>query len=588
MSEKTERTSQSKLAMGCAVAFLTVALLSIGAGVLLSGGCPSTPVKPPDFILKAAQQLDQRLAKAKAQAQESKRYDLDETIRALYGIEKAMDEAKNFEQLTPFIVQSEGAKVAPDVEKLKLKFFDVYKDVLDQRDDIREMDSAYTVFKGAAEDLFSFVGTDVITGVKIDREQARKVWKKRLADTKLRRDLKQRLAKRQDVMLDFMMDYAKVSQKYLKEWEKLCAARDRAYLSMLEGDTDAAILNAQAAAEMAPDEKEAHTLLAMALLERGGETDLPLARSLAESMVEQHKTLASAYLLRGVVNQRAGRTDQAVLDFDQAAAYYPKQEAEANGTLNLYKKRQYLNSSKEGRMILKMYRAMMSGAGFFSPDFQTAKLRLAQMDKPAARKKIFDHFFRRRLQGQWGHVLTDFKFSSDHLKTDLHEIFANENIALKVEDASLVNAMLFSNKLNVTVLNSGDKALHNVTLLLCVRFTDMFKGDYVTFPVGESIAQLPAGGRVKLERTDISAVTKGDLGVEKQFKDIIEYGAVLISDELITWVPPVSANFQGEGPAKPLVDKEKLVNTAKRLLGKVVDQAVEAAANPDSGMRGNE
>ncbi len=39
-------------------------------------------------------------------------------------------------------------------------------------------------------------------------------------------------------------------------------------------------------------------------------------------------------------------------------------------------------------------------------------------------------------------------------------------------------------------------------------------------------------------RQNISDVTKESLGSVKKWKDIIDFGAVLISDEVITWVPP--------------------------------------------------
>lgn len=580
------------MALGCAAAFFALTVVMITIGVVLSFSYSSSAkVKPPEFVTQADTQADsirQALHREQEKAKrEKEKVDLDATIRTLYGIEKAMAEANSFKDLTPYVVESEREGVAPDVKALKLRFFDLYKNFLDTRDSSREMESVYTVTKKAIEDLFSFVGVDVIQGVTFNRQQAERVWKKRLEDQKLRGQIKKRLLAHEGEMIDFLMDYARISEKYLKNWEALCATRDRAYLALNDRNWSAAIKNASEAIALSPNEREAHIILALALLERGEETDRPLAEATIKKLLAKHKTLASAYLLRGVMNFREGARDQAALDFEQAAAYYPKQEADVTNLLNLYKKRAYLNKSKEGRVILNAYRSIMSGAGFFSPDFQMARLLLNENDKTASRRKVFDHFYRRRRQHQWGHVLSDFKFCEDNLKTGLYEIFANDHVALKIEDAPVINAMFFSNTLNVTVYNNSKRDLRNVSLLLCVRFTDMFKGDYVTFTVGESIATLKTGQKVKLERKDITELTKQELGEAKQFEDIVEYGAVLISDEVITWVPPVGAVFSGSpqgGKSKPEnpLNQEYLTTTAKKVIRHLIDKTLEQATAPAS------
>jgi imidazolonepropionase-like amidohydrolase len=63
----------------------------------------------------------------------------------------------------------------------------------------------------------------------------------------------------------------------------------------------------------------------------------------------------------------------------------------------------------------------------------------------------------------------------------------------------------------------------------------MFKNDYTTFPVEKTFAHLKAGETLSIEINDIKEITANELGKERQFGDIINYGAVLISDELILW-----------------------------------------------------
>ncbi|MCK5844193.1 MAG: hypothetical protein KAG97_05750, partial [Victivallales bacterium] len=366
---------------------------------------------------------------------------------------------------------------------------------------------------------------------------------------------------------------------------------DRAYLAVYERDWDEVVTAAGAAVAMAPHETEAHVLLIKALLERGDETDTGSAKAILENYVKEHQgQQAPAYLLRGVMEMNDGDLDAAILDFDQAAAYYPKQQKAMSERLNLYKKRLFLNKSKEGRMILNLYRGIMSGSGYFSPDFQKARIFLKKGDKRKTRKKIFDHFFRRRLQGQWDMVLQDFRFCRTYLKSDFNEIFKGDDLQLELKPT------WFGNTLIVSIKNNGNQPVHNLTLLLCVRFTDMFKGDYISFPIGDSVATLPAGECVEVGRKNISAVTKEKLGAEKKWKDIIEYGAILISDELIAWVAPkqptrikknAPVSGKSEDDAKPS-SSQSLKKMAKDAAKKAIDAVIDKIDEKTEGKKESE
>jgi hypothetical protein len=479
-------------------------------------------------------------------------YDIDQTVMALYSIEKALAEARNFESLTPFILQKQSGLVAPEIANLKYRFFNVYRKMLESKDKVAEMDSVYKVTTGALSDIIGMTGYDLVSGVRVDREQAKKVWQKRLDDSAKYDRIKSRLEKEQDEMIDLLFEYSEISAKYIREWNRLCSARDRAYLAFYERDWEELINCAQSAADMAPHEKEAHTLLALALVERGKETDASSAKSVINDILKENNGQhAPALLLRGVIEMKAKNFDRAVLDFDQSAAYYPKQTEEIADTLNLYRKRSYLNNSKEGRVIINTYRGITTGAGYFSPDFQKARIYVEKDQKDVAKQKIFDHFFRRRLQGQWDKILADFQFCKSYLDTELPS-----PIDLSIEPAWLTNSVI------VTVNNKGKTDIHNVTVLLCVRFTDMFRGDYMSFPVGESVALLPADSSVTVGRQNISDITRENIGSVKKWKDIIEYGAVLISDEVITWLPSApkpmaSENAPAESGQKSIIADDK-------------------------------
>lgn len=586
MSKHVENSKGGKwLLLGCLAPLLGMTLIFIVLAVWRYTG--TGDYETPSYIKSAESSVKHELKSLKKKTAEKSKTipkpDLDQTVTALFSIEKALDEAKNFEELTPFILQKEPALVAPDVAALKYRFFNIYKDLLSANDDMKDSRSIYEMTAGTLSDLAGVVGYDAVSGIVVDREQAKKVWEKRLAESKASEELKRKMRASQDKMLDFLFDYSKINAEYIKEWNKLCAARDRAYLATYEKDWGEVVTAATAAVAMAPHETEAHVLLVKALLERGDETDVGSAKAITEKYIKEHQgQQAPGYLLRGVIEMNEGDLDAAILDFDQAAAYYPKQQTEMSNRLNLYKKRMFLNKSKEGRMIVNLYRGVMSGSGYFSPDFQKARVFLKKGDKKKTRKKIFDHFFRRRLQGQWDMVLQDFRFCRTYLAADFNDIFKGDDLELELEPA------WFRNTLIVSIKNTGDRPVHNLTLLLCVRFTDMFKGDYISFPIGDSVATLPAGEQVEVGRKNISDVTKEKLGVEKKWKDIIEYGAIIISDELIAWVAPKtpskivdgapnsnkkSARNSRESSSKALKNQAK--KTAKRIIDAVIDKLGE-------------
>ena len=528
----TGSSSHKIILYGCLLP-LVIAILIIG--VIFIYITSPTNVKPPIYITKVDKKIQLKIKDLNVGLKKNKDYDLDQTVTALFSIEKALKESKDFETLTEYIMQKNSDRIALDVVKLKYNFFNVYKKLLEDQDDLDELKSIYNIVTGAFTDVSGMVGFDLAKGISFDKAQAKQVWAKRLEDSKTESKIKERLRSEKDQILELLFEYAKLHEKYLKEWNKLCAMRDRAYLALYEGDWNEVIDSTSAAIALAPYEKEAHILLAMGLIERKKEIDMPKALEIVNQYLKNHPgSQAPGYLLRGVIYYNEKKYDNAALDFDQAAAYYPKQQEEINEKLNLYKKRQFLNKSKEGRMIVNMYRGIMSGSGYFSPDFQKARIHVNQKMKEKAKKKIFDHFFRRRLQGEWDQVLMDFYFCKKYIKSDFDEIFNGENLSIEIEPAWLTNSLI------VSIKNHSNKNIHNLTLLLCVRFTDMFIGDYVTFPVGKSIAVIRPGETVQVGRQNINDLTKKKIGTIKEWNDIIEYGAILISDELIAWVTPTT------------------------------------------------
>ena len=112
----------------------------------------------------------------------------------------------------------------------------------------------------------------------------------------------------------------------------------------------------------------------------------------------------------GVVEGQRGDFGAAQLHLQQSATYYPKQADQLSDMLDPYKQRGFLRKSREGGLIIELYKSTMLGGGTFSPDLQLAKLLFEQGDFEAGRKKVMDHFARRRAQQQWDFIISDLRY----------------------------------------------------------------------------------------------------------------------------------------------------------------------------------
>ena len=311
--------------------------------------------------------------------------------------------------------------------------------------------------------------------------------------------------------------------------DQLSLLRDRAWLAVASGDWEAARASAEIAIDKAPMEREAHLILAMALIEGGDAEDQERAAVLLEEYIQEHPDhSAPAFLLRGVLAERQGDAKNARLLMQQSAAYYPRQAENLDDMLDPYRMRSYLRRSREGAVILEQYRSMMLGAGYFSPDLELARTLFSEGRDDEARAKVLDHFARRRAQQQWDFVLSDLQFCHDLLGPDYWKIFPEDHW-LDLE----VSATMFGSGLNVAVNNRSDKDLHNATLVLVLHFTDMVPGDYVAIAAGKTVPSVKAGETTTFDDVEIAEEVGG---IEKTAADIVHHRAILVTNEAVVWV----------------------------------------------------
>lgn len=516
------------------------------------------------------------------------RYDIDETIRVIHGLDRALQDQENLDEWLRVVARQDYRHVAPEVVEARARVLDVLQPLYARQTELEDQQAMWEITSEmllATLSVVSVSGEASLTNpsgsLSVDREQAQKLWAQLKEEQADRRQLQRDIADLDQQLFDALVDYADVYYRYVEEWDRLAGLRDRAYLAAASGDWVAAEQSARLAIARAPREREAHLLAAMAIVEQGQRERFGEARALLVETMEQHPDqTAPALLLLGVIAAREGDAATANLNLQQAAAYYPKQADALLDMLDPYRMRVFLEKSREGGYITELYRSTMLGAGYFSPDLQLARMHFGAGAFEEGSAKVLDHFARRRAQAQWDFVISDIEFCQELLGDDFHKIFPEDHW-LDLE----VSRPMLGGGLKLGVANRSDRALHNATLVLALHLTDQFPGQYTAVPAPGTVPAVVAHDSTSFGTLDPQLPEVA--GKPKTIDDVVEHRAILISDEAVVWVDTDafklseaeefrkarSAAEAGLRPAPPEAATAGLAGTVDRVLGSLGGRA---------------
>lgn len=479
-------------------------------------------------------------------APEAKSYDLDRTIRFIHQIDRAVEGGADLQSWLRASAREDVRGVPAEVLERRNALLAVVQQLHARTREAEEAEQLWAFTGEYLLSALSLVKFDVDVSVEaavtggagkagVDREQAAKLLEQLLARRAEQTALRREVAAMEGELLTALVDWAGVYAKYVSEWDRLCLQRDRAYLAAETGDWARAAESARAAIALAPDEREAHLLLGLALLEgarEGGEgtsaRDEELSALLRDQLERHPEATAPVLLLQGA---HAAERDpaEATLLLQQAAAYYPRQASRLAELLDPYRTRAWLRRSREGGRILERYQAMMLGAGEFSPDLRLAQLHFSRGELEQGRSKVRDHFARRRAQQEWGFLLSDVQFCERTLGPHWRSIFPEEAwLDLKVSPA------LLSDAVKLEVKNRSARTLHNASLVLLVQFTDMLPDDYEAIAAERTVPAVVAHEVTDFGERRLETKLWGQL--QKGVRDVVRHRAILVSDEAVVRV----------------------------------------------------
>lgn len=466
-------------------------------------------------------------------------YDIDETVRVVHAIDLALAESGSMDAYLREMARQDYRGVEPEVLLARRELMDVLWRMYALQVEQEEQEAMWAVASELLLGSLSVVSVEadvspvMPTGsVRIDGTRAQALYERleeeqdaRLALGRQGRDLERQL-------IEALVAYSEAYHRVLEEWERVCVARDRAYIAAHGGDWQTTIAAADEAIRLAPMEREAHLLRAMAQIESGAVLAPEVADAVADDLsglIAAHPDhSAPALLLLGTLKARIGDREGARVDLELAAAYFPRQAEHLTDMLDPYAMRAWLRKTREGSWVRDQYHASMLGAGYFSPDLQLARLHFDAGDFEAGRQKVLDHFSRRRAQRQWDLVLADIALCTDLLGEDYRRIFPEDAwLDLELDEA------MFGSKLALSVVNRSDRGLHNATLVLALHLTDMHVGDYATLVAGETVPEVAPHATTGFGTTEVAFTLDGDT---KTVEDIVSTRAILVSNEAVVWV----------------------------------------------------
>jgi tetratricopeptide (TPR) repeat protein len=534
---------------------------------------PSQEFKPAFEALEADSPMD------------NPEYDLEETVRAMNALEVAQCHSADFVSYLEYVARQDFSRVAPEVLEQKKKLFPILQRLYELQKEHKELNDVWMLMRSATSGASSFVeevnpigvigsmitgypltGTvSVAGGVDKAQEVAFEEYEKQ-------KDLKKSLEREMEALrlkyVEYLEGYAPIYHKYMQEWNALCLVKDKAYLDLYGGDPIDAYNRTEEILKSYPENREALLLKSLALIEIASnfspaadssmvaltpsfQADLNSEskpkQSISEFFVEAESTLdnyiqlyparsAPALVLKGLLYRSLGDNAKAINFFDQASVEYPRQAAALTDLLDSYKSRAYLNSSAEGKYLLRLYRSTMEGFGIFSPNLLKAKYFAQQGDVENCKEEIFNHFFRRGNQGVYDCLLSDMQYCEENMYSSFKQILLEQSfLDVAVEPVTNWHLGDKDDEIKVVINNRSDIDLENVRIFLCLHYTDMYKDEY-------DVQKLPSVNIIKHnDKTEIGVVK---LNYEnKRYNDITRIRAIAMTDDKICWIDNVDYKY---------------------------------------------
>lgn len=500
--------------------------------------------------------LNERLNKAKKQNVNS--VNLEATIKTIFVLDESIKNVKDVNEYKEYLYNFDMSGVAPEVIDCFVKLIPILDDLYNSEIEKEINESIWTAFS----DFGSVTGVAVASGLQISSGNyiegglnLVKAGSDALNTVAARYEKEIEITRRINKVKNKYLEYIKFSSpiylKYMTEWDKLCAQRDQAYISLYNSNYKKVLDFSEEALKISSTDRESTLLKGFALLKlndvNSGNSEAQLSNNIEiQNLLDDYfssfpKSTAPAFILKGILEYKKGDIESAMTSFDEASILYPKQAEELLDLSNIFKTRSSIFRSVESEFISKSYMSMMEGYGNFSPNFQKAIIHNELGNTDKALEEIKRHFFRRGNQVVQDYLPGDLNFCNKYLTDIFSKMFVEHPfVDIEVSEGSIIDP---KNSLRVKMINNSDRFIENVRLFLCIHFTDTYKDSYQVFKVPDALNNLDAFSEKKFDEPLV--INYKWLDNEKEVpKDIVRVRGVIITDDIVSWIDEDGFKFK--------------------------------------------
>jgi tetratricopeptide (TPR) repeat protein len=501
-------------------------------------------------------QLDQQLENSKTTNKKS--LNLEATIKVIFTLDEAIKNVKDVQEYTEYLYKQDMRGVAPDVIGCYQKLLPVLDNLYDAEAEKEVGESVWTAFSEfggvtavAVNSGIQIVEGDVVRGsLNLAKAGADAM---SIAGDRYEREVEvlKKIKKVKETYLEYVKFSSPIFLKYMTQWDKLCAQRDQAYISLYNSNYSKVVEFANTALELSPNDRESILLKAFALLslnnsnisndEQNIQQFEEIETILASYFERFPSSTAPAFVLKGILEYQKGEIENAFTLFDEASILYPNQSESLLDLMNIFKIRGSIFRSVESEFIVKTYMSTMEGFGNFSPNFQKAIIHSNLGNNTKAIEEIKRHFFRRGNQVVQDYLPGDLNFCNKYLPTVFSEMFVERPfVDIEVSEGSIIDP---KNSLRVRMTNNSNRTIENVRLFLCIHFTDSYKDNYQVFKMPDALnSLLPYSEKDYEEPLEINYEWLGNKKIVPD--DIVKLRGVIITDDIVSWIDEKSFKFQ--------------------------------------------
>ena len=560
---------------GCLL-FLIVAIAVPVAYLLISNHSKKVEIQKEIDSVETVFENAEKEEQVVPQKHDDKPLDLEKTIRLFHILNDGYSTTESMFEYLQFLATQDYSGIPNEVLEAERKLLPLYKGIRSAEYDLNETQKKryWNAIKKSVDikNVTSPIAQIAATGgfdptaflslATMGVSSGTNFYNEILKNDEIEKSAKKALEENKDAYLNYLSEYSMLYLKYLAMWNEMCLLRDKAYLAINNGDIDGALESLNAVLQKYPTDSESQLLKSFCLLYKaekglvfsGDVHNADNARDILNQYIKEHPDKAApALLLLGTYYTLQGDLTKAATLFDQSSVEYPREAEKLLDMYNSYNYRNYILKSKEGHVVLKHYKSMMEGFGFYSPNFQKAMVAYNKGNYSGAKEEILKHFFRRGNQEVYDYLISDMKFVEQYMPKILDMIFEEHSFL----DLQTYNPTLsFSDKLAIEIENRSDKRLSNVRLFICLHLTDMYADDYLVKKMETTINNIEPYSKANFGKLQLNYELFGKQ--KNSVEDIVSARAIIMTDSLIIWVDE---------------DKIKRTNITKKMGGKRFSKA---------------